>query len=413
MFSTIWNYLITDNHYLSLLGIFIFLGTAVLFSNNKRKIHARKILGALGLQFFLAFFVLKTNIGFSVFSGITSGFTTLYSFTDAGINFIFGNLGDGSGNWGTIFAVKVLPIIVFFGALMAMLSHLKIVQFFMKIISFVIRPIIGTSGAETLCATANSMMGPTESPLLIKKFLKNMTDSEILVVMISGMATIAASVMAAYSAIGVPLIHLITASVMSIPGALLISKILIPETKIPETAAGNKFETKSDSLNLLDAIAQGTTDGLGLALSVGAMLIAFVSLMKMADHFLLITTQLFSDGYTLDMVFGKLFSGIAYILGITSQDQTTAGTLLGQKLVINEFLAYANMVKTTLAVRSQIILTYALCGFANIGVIGILIAGVGSLAPNKRSILTKLGFKALLGATLVNLLNAAIAGLLI
>lgn len=418
MFSTIWNYLSIDGHYLSLLGIFLFLGTAFIFSKNRKKIHLRKILVAFGLQLFLAIFILKTNIGFKIVSAIASGFRVLYSFTDYGIQFVFGNLGDPSGNWGYIFAVKVLPIMIFFGALMAMLYHLKVIQVFVKIISFLIRPLIGTSGAETLCATANSMLGVTEAPLLIKKFLKGMTESEIFVVMVSGMSTIAASVMAAYSSMGVPLIHLITASIMSIPGALLISKILIPETGKPETAAGNNFKMESDSLNLLDAIAQGTSDGLNIALSVGAMLIAFVSLMKVADYFLLSATSYIPsifgpEGYSLDMMFGKLFSGVAYLLGISTQDQTMAGTLLGQKLVINEFFAYANFVTANLAARTQVILTYALCGFANISVIGILIMGVGSLAPNQRPLLTKLGFKALLGSTLVNLINAAIAGLLI
>ena len=349
MFSTIWNYFVKDNHHMSLLGILVFLAIAILFSNNKRKINPKRVLGALALQFLLAFFVLKTNIGFRVFSAIAYGFQKLYSFTDAGINFLFGNLGNPSGSWGYIFAVKVVPIVIFFGALMSLLYHLKVIQVFVKIISFLIRPILGTSGAETLCATANSMMGPTESPLLVKKYLKNMTDSEMLVVMISGMSTIAASVMAAYGSMGIPLIHLITASIMSIPGALLISKILVPETKIPETAAGNKFEMKSDSLNVLDAIAQGTTDGLHLALSVGAMLIAFVSLMAMADYLLLFTT-----GYSLNAVFAKLFSGVAHLLGIGTQDKNIAGVLLGQKLVINEFIAYVNFVKFDLLASSVI-----------------------------------------------------------
>ncbi|MCK4651187.1 hypothetical protein KAT08_03380 [Candidatus Babeliales bacterium] len=408
MFSAIFSYFVKDNHYMSLIGIIVFLGVAVLFSNNKRKIKPKRIFAGLALQFFLALFVLKTEIGFKFFSAMAMGFSRIYSFSDAGIKFIFGNLVDTTGPWGLLFIVKVVPIIIFFGALMSLLHHLGIIQFFVKMISFIIRPLLGTSGAETLCATANSMLGPTESPLLIKKYLKNMTESEMLVVMVAGMSTIAASVMAVYGSMGIPMVHLIAASIMSIPGSILISKILVPETKVPETAAGNKFEMKKDTSNVLDAISTGTYDGLKLAAGVTAMLIAFISLMAMADYVLLSLT-----GYNLDSIFSKLFSNVAFLLGISAKDKNIAGTLLGQKLVINEFIAYLNFVKFSLTDRARIILTYALCGFSNISVIGILIGGIGAIAPSTRSILTKFGWRALLGGTLVNLLNAAIAGLLI
>ncbi len=393
---------------MSLLGIFVFLAIAFIFSNNKRKIKPKRILAGLVMQFALAVFVLKTEIGVRFFTALSDGFSQIYKFTDAGIKFLFGNLLDSSGAWGFVLAVKVLPIIIFFGALMSLLYHLGVIQFFVKIVSFVIRPLLGTSGAETLCATANSMLGPTESPLLVKKFLGKMTDSEILVVMISGMATLSASVMAVYGEIGVPIVHILAASVMAIPGSILISKILVPETKIPETAAGNKFVMKKDTTNVLDAISAGTYDGMKLAAIVGAMLIAFVSLMAMADYILVYLT-----GYNLDAFFSKIFSNVACLIGISGEEKNIAGTLLGQKLVINEMIAYFNFVKVVLTDRTRIILTYALCGFANISVIGILIGGVGALAPSRRAILTKFGWRALLGATLVNLLNAAIAGLLI
>ena len=408
MFSIITSYFVKDNHYISLIGIAVFLFTAFLFSSNKRKINYARALSALGLQFALAFFVLNTEVGQKAFASLANGFSKLYSFADAGIRFIFGNLVDTTGSWGFIFAVKVVPIIIFFGALMSLFFHLGVIQFIVKILSFLLRPILGASGAETLCAAGNSMLGPTEAPLLIKKYLKGMTDSEMLVVMVSGMCTLQAGVLAVYGSMGVPMIHLLTASVMSIPGAIVVSKILLPETKTPETAAGNSIEMKKDTANMLDAISTGTSDGLKLAANVAAMLLAFISLMAMADYFLAMFT-----GYDLNAVFAILFSKVAYLLGIGQADRAVAGTLLGQKLVINEFVAYANFVKVTLADRARIILTYALCGFANFSVVGILIGGVGSLAPNKRSFLTKFGLKALLGATLVNLLNAAIAGLLI
>ena len=408
MFSSIFSYFVKDNHYVSLIGIIVFLLVAFIFSNNKKKINPRRVFGALSLQFILAFFVLRTDIGHRFFEMLSGGFEVLYSFSDAGIKFMFGNMIDPAGPWGFLFIVKVVPIIIFFGALMSLLFHLGVIQFFVKILSFVIRPILGTSGAESLCAVANSMLGPTEAPLLVKKYLKGMTDSEMLVVMISGMSTLQASVIAVYSSMGVSMIHLLTASVMSIPGALLVSKILIPETKIPETSAGNSFEMKKDTTNILDAIASGTGDGLRLAANVAAMLIAFISLMAMVDYVLF-----HSIGFSLNDIFSKLFANVTFLLGISPEDKGVAGILLGQKLVINEFVAYASFVKATLTVRTQAILTYALCGFSNFSVIGILIGGISALAPNKRTTLTKLGLRALLGGTIVNLINAAIAGLLI
>jgi CNT family concentrative nucleoside transporter len=408
VFSIIYEYLTKDNRYLCLIGIGVFLLIAFIFSTKKKKINYIRALAAICMQFLLAFFVLKTAIGFKIFAGIAKGFQVLYSFTDAGIGFLFGNLANASGPWGYVFAVKVVPIVIFFGALMAMLYHLGVIQVLVSMIAFVIRPLLGTSGAETLCVTAKSMMGPTEAPLLIKKHLKSMTDSEMFTVMVSGMAMIAASVMAAYGSMGVPLIHMITASIMSIPGSILIAKIMVPETDVPETAAGNKMDTQKDSLNLLDAIAIGTTDGLKLAASVAAMLVAFVSLMAMVDYLLV-----FFTGFSLNMIFAKLFYFVAALIGVNGADKEAAGTLLGQKLVINEFIAYVNFVKIALAEKSKIVLTYALCGFSNISVIGILIAGIGSMAPTKRAFLTKFGIRALLAGTLVNLINAAIAGLLI
>jgi len=408
VFSIIANYFLKDNHYMSMIGILVFLLIAFVFSNNKKKINPRRIVGAFLMQIIMAFFVLKTQIGHRMFMLLADGFRQLYMFADEGIRFIFGNLVDASGSWGFIFAVKVVPIIIFLSALMSLLFHWGVIQFLVRIISYLIRPILGTSGAETLCAAANSMLGPTEAPLLIKKYIKTMTDSEMLLLMISGMATINASTIAVYGSMGVPMLHMLTSSVMAIPGAILISKILMPETKVPQTAAGSSIDMPKDSANMLDAIAGGTSDGLKLAANVAAMLLAFVSLMAMADYILVHTI-----GYGLNFIFAKIFYQFAAFLGICKEDRNVAGALLGQKIVINEFVAYAGLVKATLTDRARIILTYALCGFSNFSVIGILIGGVSALAPNKRSVLSKFGLKALLGGTLVNLLNAAIASLLI
>ncbi len=410
----IWKYLTLNNHYLSIIGILTIFTIAFLFSSSKKNIRSSRILIGLFMQFSIAFLILNTSLGQKIFHNIAIGFNKINSFADQGIQFVFGNLINPNSSWGYVFAIKVLPIIIFYGALMSILYHIGIVQFFVKILNFLISPLLGTSGAETLCAAANSMMDPSSSALLIKNQLKWLTDSEMLTVMITGMSTITASLIAVYGSMGIPMLHLLTASVMSIPGALIISKILMPETNSPQTAAGKPVKLTKDSSNLLDAISSGTSVGLNVALAVGAMLIVFIGLMGMLDFILVKSTTYFmSTSYGLKDILGKMFSGIMYLIGIPSQDCITTGALLGQKIAINEFIAYADMIKTSITPRSMTIMTYALCGFSNISVIGILIGAIGALAPSKKDFLTKYGFKALLGGTLVNLLNAAIASLII
>lgn len=414
MFSLIRSYLLKDDHYLTIVSIFFILLIAFIFSNNKKRINYKTIINALGIQFLFAVFILKTSIGHTMFKHLARGFVKVYDFANKGLEFVFGNLVDASGPWGYIFAVKVVAAIVFFGALMSLLQHLGVIQFFVRIISFVIRPLLKTSGAETLAAVGNSMLGPTEAPLLVKGYLKGMTESEIFLVMVAGMSTINAALIAIYGAMGIPELHLLTASVMSIPGSILVSKLLVPETGVPETSKAIATDGEKSTSNVLDAISVGTSDGLNLALNVGAMLIAFISLIAMVDFFLLkFTTHALSNPCTLDFLFGKIFSPITYFIGVSKADSAAAGTLLGQKIVLNEFIAYISFLGETISQRTQIIMTYALCGFSNFSVIGILIGGVGALCPEQRPLLTRLGLKALLGGTLVNLLNAAIAALLI
>jgi len=281
---------------------------------------------------------------------------------------------------------------------------------FVKGLAWIIRPLLGTSGAETLSVAANSMLGQTEAPLLIKNYLPRMTNSEFLTVMTSGMCHLSGSLLAVYGMMGVPILHLLSASVMAIPGAILISKVLIPETEVPETLAGSQASMKPETKNILDAISTGTGDGLRLAVNVAAMLIAFISIMALVDYLLFVVTGIFlAEGLTLNYLFGKLFYGVAYVIGVPAADCSSAGALLGQKLVINEFVAYAEFVKLHLSDRTVAILTYALAGFSNFSCIGIQIGGIGAICPSKRELLTKLGLRALLGGTLANLLNAAIA----
>lgn len=407
-----FSYLFESGRYIAFFGIAAILGTAFLFSRHKRDIKIRLVLTALAMQFVLAFCILRTTIGRDLFSALAAGFSKLYQFADAGAGFVFSGLADVTGPWGVIFIVKVVPIIIFFGALMALLYHFGIVQIAVRGVAFVIRPLLGTTGAETLCAASNSMLGQTEAPLLIKRYLDRMTESEILLVMVSGMATMNGALLAVYGSIGVPMLHLLSASIMSIPGSILIAKILIPETT-KSTDTGDVVMER-DSANALDAISKGTTDGMHLAVNVIAMLIAFISLIAFINYVLgAATNYAFGARYTLDTIFSQIFSWVALLIGVPAQDKASAGALLGQKLVINEFVAYTSFVNMQLTPRAHAILTYALCGFSNFSCIGIQIGGIGALAPKKRGVLIKLGMTALLGGTLSNLLNATIAGLFI
>jgi len=306
-----------------------------------------------------------------------------------------------------------------------LLFHFGIVQFFVSLISRVIRPILGTSGAETLCAISNSFLGQTEAPLLVKHYLEKMTKSEFLLVMISGMATISGALLAVFASLGVPITHLLTSSVMSIPGSILMAKILLPETEKSKTAVGASISFERKTSNMFDAIFVGTTDGLQLALNVGAMLISFLALLVMFNFLLgycsdSINLLLGYVGFafrlpplSLNLIFSYLFAPFGYLLGFTGVEALKAGELLGTKVAVNEFIAYGNLLEMDLSVRTASIMTYALCGFSNFSCIGIQIGGIGALVPNKRLWLTKLGLYAVLGGALANLMSAMIASLLL
>jgi CNT family concentrative nucleoside transporter len=336
-------------------------------------------------------------------------------------------VNDLNTSWGFIFAVKVLPIIIFFGALMALLFYLRIIQVLVAAISYCVQPLIGTTGAETLCAIANSFLGQTEAPLLIRDYLNKMTKSEILVVMVSGMGTISGAIMAVFAAMGVPATHMLASSVMSIPGSILIAKILLPETennKKPEAEVHGIIH--SQARNIFDAVAQGTSDGLSLALNVGAMLISFLALLALINallgygaHQSNVLLSYVGIAYrlpavTLDSILGYLFSPFGILLGFTGQEALAAGRLLGIKVAVNELVAFGQMVNMSgLSERAVTILTYALCGFSNFSCIGIQVGGIGALVPEKRHLLSELGLYAVLGGALTNLLSAMIAGLLL
>lgn len=410
---------------MNILGIFVILGIAYLFSKKRSAINYKLVINALVLQCAIGFAILRTCLGQRAVGAVADMISGLYQFAEVGSSFMFGNLANANSAWGFVFAIKVLPIIVFFGALMALLFHIGVVQLFVKGISYCMRPILGTSGAETLCAIANSFLGQTEAPLLVRPYLKNMTKSEMLVVMVSGMATISGAILAVFAAMGVPAKHMLTSSVMAIPASLLIAKILLPETEEPVTSGGAELKFEKTTSNVIDAVSAGTSDGMYLALNVGAMLISFLSLLALINFSLEWSTgyvnsfiQLLGVSWqlpplTLNLIFSYIFAPFAYLLGLTGTEALLAGQLLGTKVAVNELIAFGQMVSMNLSERAQTLLTYALCGFSNFSCIGIQVGGIGALVPEKRAWLCELGLYAVLGGALSNLLSAMIAGLLL
>lgn len=421
-------YLLEHQRYVHLLGIGVIFCIALLFSYNRPAIKAQLILNAFALQWLIGFALLRTSFGFACVQRIADGINVLYRCADAGSAFLFGSLANPGGPWGFLFAFRVLPIIIFFGALLSLLFYYGIVQRIVYVISYVVQPLLGTSGTETLVAIANSFLGQTEAPLLIRNYLGGMSSSEMFVVMVSGMGTISGAILAVFVAMGIPAVHLLTASIMAIPSTLLIAKIMHPETEKASSAGLAEAVIDATATSPLEAIARGTTDGLYLALNVGAMLIAFNSLIALANvligygdylrdgmNFLLNLVHIpfaFSE-MSLRTILGLIFSPFAYFLGFSGSALFDAGQLLGIKMVINELVAYERLLSYAFPERSIAIITYALCGFANFSCIGIQIGGIGSLVPEKRALISSLGIRAVIGATLANLLSAMVVGILL
>jgi concentrative nucleoside transporter, CNT family len=413
-------YFLEYNRFLNFFGILFILLLAVLMSNNKSRINWRLVITGLILHSVLAMMVLKTTLGHDAVHYAAGLFTKLYQAADIGISFVFGKLADPTGPWGFPFAIKVLPVIIFFGALMSMLFYLRVIQALVQMINRVVQPLLGTTGPETLCAVANSFLGQTEAPLLIKHYIKDMTKSEFLVMMISGMGTISGSILAVFAVMGVPATHLIAASVMAIPATILISKIIYPETEETKAMCDATATYEQHTGNVLDAISQGTSDGLWLALNVGAMLISFLAILGVINGLLSFSCLKLNDLFslnlpliTLDKVFSWLCLPFAWLLGFTGLEAFNVGQLIGTKVAVNELVAYDSMLHMGLAPRTVAIVTYALCGFSNFSCIGIQIGGIGSLVPEKRQWLSQLGMRAVFGGALANLLSAMVASLLI
>lgn len=412
------------NRYLSLVGILAVLVIAGMFSKKRDRIDFKLVVYALLMQFGIGFTMLRLFGGAAQEGGGLHFFAnliqSLYGFADQGIQFVFGNLANPAMPWGFIFAIKVLPIIVFFGALMSLLFYIGIVQKAVNLIGFFVRPILGTSGAETLCAVANSFLGQTEAPLLIRHYLVKMNKSEIFVVMVSGMATVSGAIMAVYAAMGVPAQHMMVAALMAIPASILIAKIIYPQTEQSATESGASADQVSSAKNMFDAISSGTVDGLGLALNVGAMLIVFISLMAMVNALLGGCSDILNNvlgtnmpQLSMNLIFSYIFSPFSYLLGFTGEEAAKVAELLGTKVTINELVAFDKMGAMALSERAQSIMTYALCGFSNFSCIGIQVGGIGALVPERRAWLTELGLLTVLASSLANLLSALMVSILI
>jgi CNT family concentrative nucleoside transporter len=406
-----------------LLGIVLILGVAFLMSNNRKAINYRTVGVGLLLQVILAVFILKTEVGQSLFQWLGDSINTLLGQADKGALFVFGSLVDrnlmakafGPGNE-YIFFFKVVPTIIFVAVLVNMFYHLGVLQRIVSTMGRGVHWLMGVSGAEALSNVASTFVGQVEAQIMIKPYLKNMTNSELMASMTGSFACIAGGVMAVYISLGVPAAYLLAASLMAAPGALVISKIIFPETEKSETEGVVKLSIEKTHANLVDAIAAGASEGLKVGLNVIAMLIGFIALIALVDLGLGHLGGLINmPTLSMNLILGKVFSVFAFAMGVPAVDIEVAGALMGKKMVVNEFVAYLDMVKIkeSLSPKTIAITSFALCGFANFSSVAIQIGGIGELAPSRRSDLAKLGFKALIAGTLASYLSATLAGLLL
>ena len=402
-----------------ILGLLSMLALAFIFSTNRRAIRLKTVAWGLGLQFVFAVFVLRIDAGRIAFQKAGNAVTTLLGYAYAGSHFVFGDLAKPGSQLG-YFAFGVLPTVIFIAAFFAVLYHFGIMQIIIRVFAWVMTRVMGASGAESLNVAASIFMGQTEAPLTIRPFLPDLTRSELMTVMTSGMAHVSGGIMAAYIAFGIDPKHLLSAVIMTAPGTLLMAKMLVPETEQAKTAgkvvmSAEEEKTEKEE-NLLGAIARGTTDGLHLALNIAAMLISFLALIALTNGIMGgIHNYLRYFPHSLEQVFGYLFWPIAWVIGIPVHDCAAVGNLLGIRMVLNELVAFSQLgdQKALLEPRTVTIATFALCGFANLSSIGIQIGGIGALAPNKRGELARLGFRAMIAGTMANLMSASIAGMLL
>src|SRR5712691_3203753 len=401
-------------------GLILILGIGVAFSRNRRAISRRVVAWGVGLQLLFAIFVLRVPVGQKIFGWLGATVTKILSFSYAGSEFVFGEIGKQHSSIGVVFAFQIMPAIIFVSALFAIMYYLGIMQVVVKAFAIAMNKIMGASGAESLNVAASIFMGQTEAPLTIRPFLPKMTKSELMTVMTSGMAHVSGAIMALYISYGVEAKHLLTAVIMTAPGTLLMAKMLVPETEEPLTAGRVEMPPMEKESNFLGAISRGTVEGLHLALNVGAMLISFIALLALVNaimggtHNWLAAHGLPRFPESLQQIFGWVFAPVAFVIGIPWHDCPLIGNLLGTRMVVNEVVAFQQLggYKGQIDPRSFTIATFALCGFANFSSIGIQIGGIGALAPERRGDLARLGIRAMLAGTMANLMSASIVGLL-
>lgn len=401
---------------IGLAGIATLLGIAVLFSTSRRHINLRVVVAAFALQAVIAALVLYVDAGRAVIDWISGGVLAVIGYSQAGINFLFGPLAD-TEVIGFSFAINVLPIVIFFSALMSVMYHLRIMEYLVRIVGGFLHRVIGTGTIESMNAAANIFVGQTEAPLVVKPYLRGLTEPQLFAVMCSGVASIAGTVLAGYVGLGAKIEYLLAASFMAAPGGLLMAKLLMPDTDATPPSEHEKLKIEgSIHANVIMAAGNGASDGLRLAVNIGAMLVAFVGLIALFNG---IVGGLFGlvgvEGITLQWILGKIFQPLMWLLSIPWTEAEVAGALFGQKVILNEFVAFldfANYVET-LSPRSVAIITFSLCGFANLSSIAILLGGLGVLVPEKRDLIGKYGLRAVLAGSLSNLMSAALAGLML
>lgn len=404
--------------FISILGIVVLLGIAYLLSNNRKAICIRTVLGALVIQIVIGAFILYVPIGRDALLGMSNAVSKVIAYENEGISFVFGGLASGE-SVGFIFAIKVLPVIVFFSALISLLYYIGVMQWIIKLIGGALQKVLGTSKSESMSAAANIFVGQTEAPLVVKPYISKMTESELFAIMCGGLASISGSVLAGYAGLGVPLTYLIAASFMAAPAGLLFAKMLYPQT---EEFNDEIEEVELDKpANALEAIASGAGAGMSMALNIGAMLVAFIALIALVNGMLGGIGELFNrPDLSLGIILGWIFKPLAWVMGVPWSDAEVAGHMIGIKLTVNEFVGYSEFSTylganppMELTDKTKAIITFALCGFANFGSIAVLIGGVGGMAPNRRGDIARLGIRAVIAGSLANLLSATIAGFFI
>lgn len=403
-------------NYIGIFGIIVILGIAVLFSSNRKAINLRIVGAAFVLQAVIAVFVLYFDAGRAAIRGLSTGVLAIIGFSKVGIDMVFGPLAN-TEIIGFSFAINILPIIIFFAALMAVLYHLRIMEYLVKFVGGALHKIIGTGAIESMNAAANIFVGQTEAPLVVKPYLRNLTEPQFFAVMVSGLASIAGTVLAGYVLMGAELKFLLAAAFMAAPGGLLMAKIMMPDDEVVRSGEHEKLTMeRSQHGNVILAAAAGTSDGLRLAVNIGAMLVAFVALIAVFNGLVGWVFSLFGiDGITLQFLLGKLFQPLMYVLSVPWAEAEAAGALFGEKIILNEFVAFSHLndYLAGMSPRTIAITTFALCGFANLSSIGILLGGLGVLVPEKKELIGRFGLKCVLAASLSNLMSAALAGLIL